>query len=71
MTPELAKMLELIPRCDDWALTDALVTIRTASFDHLKPEAAEALTTLRAHIIAEMGERVARAYVEAHGALKH
>lgn len=68
---ELARMLDLIPRCDDWALTSALIEIRAADTARLKPEAADALQTLRAHIIAEMGERTARAYVAQHGPLMH
>lgn len=68
---ELAQMLDLIPRCDDWTLTAALVDIRAADMDRLKPEAADALQTLRARIIAEMGERTARAYIEAQQASIH
>lgn len=71
MTTELDRMLAIIPQCDDWTLTAALVDIRAADLDRLKPEALDALQTLRARIIAEMGERTARAYVEAHGALMH
>lgn len=69
MDNDLAHILDSIPSTDDWALSAAMVQIAGADYSRLSPEAIDALQTIRSCILAEMGERVARAYVEKHGPL--
>lgn len=71
MHNDFAHILDNISRADDWALSAAMVQIAGADYSRLSPEAIDALQTIRSCILAEMGERVARAYVEKHGPLTH
>ena len=71
MDNDLAHILNSIPSTDDWALSATMVQIAGADYSRLSPEAIDALQTIQSCILAEMGERVARAYIEKHGPLTH